>query len=177
MGLQYMHLDPATRRFMVEEVDLDVAGGTLYLSPWLSEGGRRDWSGLLREAVDRHNDDWLANQLRQRGRILETAIRRKPRGGTTTYRVPDTAPFTMSEGEFNRCYIRGLCRRAIEEHVGHLIVYRAKTVENPRPESEQRIGTHVDPQTILADIRSNPGVETAFGIPPGPNSGLCVRLP
>ena len=55
-------------------------------------------------------------------------------------------------------------------------VYRAKHVDNPRPESEAKIGVLVDAQKLLNDLRTNPGVEPALGIPPGPNSGLSVQL-
>jgi hypothetical protein len=55
-------------------------------------------------------------------------------------------------------------------------VYRAKHVDNPRPESEAKIGVLVDSQKLLNDLRTNPGVEPALGIPPGPNSGLSVQL-
>src|SRR6266851_5569734 len=34
-----------------------------------------------------------------------------------------------------------------------------------------------DPKALLTDLRSNPGVDTALGLPPGPNSGLSARLP
>ena len=82
----------------------------------------------------------------------------------------------MAEGEFNRFYVRGLCRRAIEDDIHGLIVYRAKAVAVPRPGSEEKIGTSVDPTAILADLRVAIGVEPALGMPPGPNSGLTVKL-
>lgn len=177
MGLSYVNLDDQTRKFMVEEIDIDVANETIYISPWLTDTGRQDWPTLLRSAAENGDDDSLAAELRHGGRIRETAERRKPTGGYTTYRVPVTASHTMAEGEFNRFYVRALCRRAIEDGIDHLIIYRAKDVRNPRPDSEQKIGTAVDPQAVLEDLRTTPGVEPALGLPPGPNSGLTARLP
>lgn len=177
MALNLHHLDAGTRPFMVEEIDRDVAAGTLYLSPWLSARGRADWPGLLRQAALDGNDVQCARQLRQQGRISEMAERRNPKGGTTMYRVPNIAADTIAEGEFNRMYIRGLCCRALAEGIPSLIVYRAKNVENPRPESQGRIGSAVDPQAVLDDIRANPGNETWLGIPSGPNSGISLRMP
>ena len=55
-------------------------------------------------------------------------------------------------------------------------VYRAKEVTNPRSESERKIGTIVDPKKLLDDLRANPGVDTALGLPSGPNSGLSVKI-
>ena len=83
----------------------------------------------------------------------------------------------MGEGEFNRYYCRGLCRRAIEEGVAQLQVYRAKAVAEPRPASQAKIGALVDPAAILDDLRRTQGVEPALGLPPGPNSGLTLRFP
>ncbi len=83
----------------------------------------------------------------------------------------------MAEGEFNRFYVRGLCRRAIEDGIQQLIIYRAKAVMTPRPGSEEKIGTSVDSAAILADLRTTIGVEPALGMPPGPNSGLTLKLP
>jgi hypothetical protein len=177
MPLNYQNLDARTRGLMVDEIDIDVASGNLYLSPWLTARGRADWPHLLRDAAERGTDATLALEIPRHGRLRDTAERKKPTGGMTTYRVPITAPDTMAEGEFNRFYVRALCRRAVDDGVPYLVVYRAKEVENPRPGSEEKIGAQVDPAAILADLRSTPGVEPALGLPPGPNSGLTVRLP
>jgi hypothetical protein len=82
----------------------------------------------------------------------------------------------LAEGEFNRFYIRGVCLRAIEEGMYEVIVYRAKTVEHARAESEQKIGQRVAAEDVLRDLRAHPGVDTALGLPPGPNSGLSVHF-
>jgi hypothetical protein len=126
MGLAYVNLIPAVRAFMLEEINMAVQDGTIYLSPWLSPQGLADWVALLTDAATHGNDDSLAAQLRQNGRINETAQRRKPKGGFTTYRVPYTASETMAEGEFNRFYVRGLCRYALANGIRQLEVYRAK---------------------------------------------------
>lgn len=177
MALRLLNLDETTRKHMLSELEDDVAKGVLYLSPRLSPRGRLDYAELLRQALNEAHDDWLANSLRGSGRLLLEEQRRKPKGGYTTARVPVTAPDTLAEGEFNRYYVRGLCLRAIESGVTELVVYRAKEVATPRRESEAKIGTRVDPRVLLEDIRTHPGVDTALRLPPGPNSGLSVRLP
>jgi hypothetical protein len=102
--------------------------------------------------------------------------RRKPSGGYTTAKVPVTAADTLAEGEFNRFYVRGLCRRTLQERDGQLVVHRAKAVAQPRPESEALIGTSPDAEKLLSDLRTNIGVEPALGVPKGPNSGLSVQI-
>lgn len=179
MGLTYRDLTADIRQAMLDEIDHDLAKGPLYTGSWHSPQGVADWPTLLRAAAQNHDDDWLAQQMRANNRLNRTAERRKPKGvGMITYNVPVTAAETIAESEFNRFYVRGLCRYAMANGIGHLIVYRAKAVAIPRPGSEQRIGAHVDPQAVLNDLRASAqGLEPALGVPPGPNSGLTVHLP
>ena len=177
MTLKLVNLDERTRSFMLEEIGSDASSGRLYISPRLNSRGRQEYPRLLREAAERHDDSWLADQLRRNGLMKTEEERRKPKGGHTIAQVPVTAPDTLAEGEFNRFYIRGLCLRAIQDGIPELVVYRAKQVSSPRRESEAIIGTRISPQSLLRDVRTHPGVDTALGLPPGPNSGLSVRLP
>jgi hypothetical protein len=95
----------------------------------------------------------------------------------TIVRVPYNAAEVLAESEFNRYYVRGLCRRATVNGIPRLEVYRAKYVVEARPESQAKIGLLVDPEVVLIDVRSSTGVETALGIPPGPGSGISIRIP
>lgn len=89
--------------------------------------------------------------------------------------MPDNACETLAEGEFNRYYIRGVCRRAIDEGIGEVEVYREKLVEDPRPESQRKIGQRIKADVLLEDLRKSVGKPPTLGIPQ-PNSGLTVRL-
>jgi len=166
-----------TRQFMLEEIEFDVRNGKLYLCSYFNPSGQVEYLPLAREAVRNYDDQWLADQLRQRRCMNATAMRRKPKGGFTEVRVPVTAPETFSEGEFNRFYARGLCRVAIEIGIPMLQVYRAKAVMVPRPDSQMKIGSMIPASVLLRDLRSHQGVDTALGLPNGPNSGLSVCLP
>jgi hypothetical protein len=177
MALSLSNLDHETRRYMLEEIDRDNHNRTLYLSPRLSGVGLRDYPTLLSKAAESHDDAWLASELRSQSRLNTSEQRRKPKGGFTTVAVPITAADTLAEGEFNRFYIRGLCRLALDREISRLVVYRAKSVANPRPESIAKEGTDIDPRALLEDLRTSPGVDTALGLPPGPNSGLSAKLP
>ncbi len=176
MALNLVNLDDKTRPLMVREIDHDIASGKLYLSPRLNSSGVNQYPVLLKEATERHDDSWLAQEIRVRRLMKAEELRRTPSGKTTTAKVPVTAPDTLAEGEFNRFYCRSVCLRAMSEGKTQVRVYRAKHVDNPRPESEAKIGVLVDAQKLLNDLRANPGVEPALGIPPGPNSGLSVQL-
>jgi len=174
MGLHLVDMDVRTRAHMTAELQRDVDEGRLYISPRLSAAGRRDYGALLETALRERDDTWLAAMLRIDGRLTVTETR-VVRGRPTEARVPVTAADTLAEGEVNRYYVRGLCLRAIDEG-GSLVAYRAKAVSSPRPESQALLGRAFDPRTLLDDLRSHTGVEPALGLPPGPNSGLSVRL-
>ncbi len=177
MGLRYEDLDDETRAFMVEEIEMDVASDTIYRSPYLSQRAQANWPDYIIEAAKSGSDDTLAMQLRQHGVLNLTTQRRTQNGRIIQAKIPSNAHTVLAESEFNRYYARGLSRKALANQLPRLEVYRAKAALNPRPESEAKIGLLVDPQTLLVDLRSSNGVEPALGIPPGPGSGITVRIP
>lgn len=175
MLLSLANLDDKTRQLMLEEIKADIAVSKLYLSTRLSPTGNADYPALLKQAASSHDDEWLAGQLRVGGRLNAT-LQRKTKNGYTTAKMPENAHETLAEGEFNRFYIRALCRRAIDSGTPELVIYRAKQVTSPRPESQAKIGKTINAQTLLNDLRASVGIDTALGLPAGPNSGLSVKL-
>ncbi len=170
-----MNLDQKTREYMIKEIELDCQNKVLYKSLRLNTTGEDNWEVMLKEAAKAQSDNWLAFELRKKG-CLRSQEARTIRGRETPCRVPVNAPETLSEGEFNRFYCRGLCARAIADGIPKVIVYRAKQVEEPRPESQAVIGKAFDPQALLNDLRTSQGVEPVLGIP-RPNSGISIKLP
>ena len=178
MPLYYENLDERTRQLMLDEMDYDIAHNQLHISPFLSGQGQRDYANLLREAIQSGYDETLAESLREHRRLIKTLPRRKPKGGFAISGTPENAAEVLAESEFNRYYIRALARRAIEDGIPELVIYRAKPVQKPRVESEARVETTISPADLLEDLRSHPGDEPpTLGVPAGPNSGLSVRLP
>ena len=178
MALFFENLDDRTRQLMLEEMEYDIANHQLHISPFLSGQGQRDYENILRDALQSGNDETLAESLREHRRILRTLPRRNPTGGYSIAATAENAAQVLAESEFNRYYIRALARRALEEGIPELVVYRAKPVTTPRPESEARIETSLSPQDLLEDLRAHTGDERpSLGVPSGPNSGLTVRLP
>ena len=100
---------------------------------------------------------------------------RTMKNGTIMVKVSNRAHETLADDEFNRFYIRGVCRKAIEESI-EVEAYRAKNVSKPRADSTSKIGTTYNPNKLLEDLRGNIGISTSLGLPSGPNSGLSIRL-
>jgi hypothetical protein len=176
VALELVDLDGETRQGMIAELEHDLAAGTLYTGKYLTDFGVERYPMLLREAIEGGNDESLIAALSQPGIFATMYQKRKPKGGFAPAKVPYTAPVTLAEGEFNRFYIRGLCRRALASGGQEIEIYRARSSTEPRRESEAMIGKRLDPTTLLTDLREHTGVDTALGLPPGPNSGLSGRL-
>jgi hypothetical protein len=177
MPLDYNHLDERTRALMLAEIERDIVAGVLYLSDNLSPLGCRSYPDLLRKAALSGNDDSLAADIRNCLNSHEKPRHLASGGFSKAPIMRNNAHEMLAEGEFNRFYMRGICLRAIEDGVDQLIVYRAKEVMNARSASVQKVGQSISTQALLNDLRTHTGVDTALGLPPGPNSGLCIRLP
>jgi len=169
-------LDERTRTLMLEEMEIDIERGRFELSPRLDAAGVCSYAFYLQEAARLGSDFTLAEKLRQPG-LLRRTEERRVRDGVALAKVPSNAADTLAEYDFNRFYIRALCRRALEDGVAHLEVFRAKRVDAPRASSQAKVGAPVDPRQLLYDLRTHIGAETRLGLPAGPNSGLSVRLP
>lgn len=177
MGLNYLNLDAATRSSMVDEIDHDINKGCLYISENLTPEGESEYPALLRSAASGGTDNSLADRIKPLLKSHEKPRKLKSGGFSAPPIMRINAHEMLAEGEFNRFYVRAVCLRAIQAGVETVEVYRAKSVQTARAESEAKIGKHVSAKSLLDDLRANPGVDTALGLPAGPNSGLSVRLP
>ena len=142
--------------------------GNHYESSRLVPGGQACWLSLLAMALTNYDDYWLAKEA-HRLSIFASVENRKTRNGFRTVKVPENAPQTLAEGEFNHYYLRGIASRAINANKT-LRIYRGKFVDNPRWESEAMIGSTIDPRMLLAQLRTSP--HDVFG----PGSGLTCEI-
>lgn len=174
MPFSFRDLDPSTRSLMVDEIDAAVRDGNLYYSKRFTDAGKEAWPTLLREAAQGYTEHWLAYQIEARRLMTGLEGSRTPSGGYTIKHVPYTAAETLAEGQFNRYYILGLCRRAATEDKAEVVVYRAKAVLQPRPESEALVGTRLKASDLIPQLRP---VQTSLNHALlKPNSGLSVHL-
>lgn len=174
MKFNFENLDNETRELMISEIKSDISTGQLYFSKRFNETGHKLYPQLLLEAVESGNEENLAITLKENNCFAATEAR-NGKNGVTYAKIPETANQTLAESEFNRFYIRGLALRATGSGQA-LTIYRARHSDKPRTESEIIIGKQVSAEKLLSDLRTNIGVDTALGLPPGPNSGLSVKL-
>ncbi|WET42396.1 hypothetical protein [Citrobacter enshiensis] len=121
------------------------------------------------EEASQNDDAWLEQEILNRGLLATHYPRRKPNSTEMIQaKVPHNAAQTLAGGEFNRLYARGLSARAKAEGIEFVEAYRARHSENPRAESQAIIGKKFRPEAILEDLRNNPGVDTALGVPHWP---------
>jgi hypothetical protein len=174
MALNYLSLDETTRKHMQAEFEFDVNSKNCFLSRRFNDFGNSYYIEVMPIHILEGSDDSLAVDLQDKN-CFKSHEERNTVNGVISAKVPANASQLFSEGEFNRFYIRALCIRAIEEGF-NIEVYRARSSTNPRPDSELLIGQSLDPEKLLIDLRENKGIDTSFGLPNGPNSGLSIKL-
>ncbi len=152
--LHFDDLDEKTRKYMLEAIDDADRIGNVYYSTRFNEAGRQEWLGLLKEAAREHDEKWLAEQVKSHGLFRELEGGRTPRGAYTVKHIPGPAAAdTLAEGQFNRFYMLGLARRARDEGVPELEVYRARDTASPRPQSQRLVGTRIPVEQVEDQLR------------------------
>lgn len=157
---QLRHLNDAltseVRRLMLAELDWSLERGKLYYSKHFSEAGQKEYPLLLEKALRSGNPDTLEESLNVPAYFQPGA--------------PRNAAQTFAWDEFNKYYMRSLCRLA-QVQKGDLLVARGRHSEKPKPESTRLIGSKRDPSRFLNGLREIPKVN-----PFGANSGLTLEL-
>jgi hypothetical protein len=128
---------------MLAELETDLAAGMLYLSPQLSEAGLRQYCHLLRAALLTGTDTSFAEALSTGDAVRPPSRWQHPREVTPGEALAD-ATVRLAEREFHRFYIRGLCRRALDQGVGTAftsLYLRLKKLRTAAPNPPSRSGT------------------------------------
>lgn len=178
MGLNYLQLNEAVRRFMLQEYEQ----GGHYISTRLNEAGRARWIGMLKDALQYHTDVWLERELLRRNCFIATEYVKSTLGKTVTRAVNrEQIAKALAEGEFNRFYIRALCLAAKSRNITHLIVTSGRVIPNAPIEARQPVGKAIAVDTLLETLRNHgcKHIDAALGAPDGLASPACLsaRLP
>ncbi len=171
----FENLDSTTRSFMLEAIEEAELSNNIYYSTRFNNAGKEQWLNLLKQAAREHNEHWLAFQLEANQLIKDFEGSRTPLGDYTIKHVPHNAAETMAEGQFNRFYMLGLCKRAKSEGISQLVIYRAKERFDPRPTSQALIGKLISVDDVEAQLlETNASFKSQLV---KPNSGISVKLP
>lgn len=170
-----MAIDETVRRIMDEEYQRDKSKDHLYFSPRLTDVGMQEYPNVLHNAIINGNNESFAQDLRAKNLMKSKEKRVNPLGGVFEYRVPISAPENLAEGEFQRYYLRAICRKAIDEGYHKIRIITDKAMETIPDEEKAKIGKIVDIQDLLDDLRQNPYINSRFGIP-SPESGLGIEI-
>ncbi len=161
------------RSLMIAEIEADIAGHKLYVSPYLSLIGRTAWPGILLEAAKAGDDETCANGLRA-GSNLRPYTEYAHQGTVRMRKVPHNAAETFACGEFNVFYMRATCRLAIYRQI-EIEAYRGRYSATARRESTMLEGRVLNPHVILEALRNRVDGRTNIGLGE-PNSGMTIRL-
>lgn len=176
MSLDLANLDACTRHFMLVELEADLANGTLYRSPQLSEAGQLHYLRLLRAALASGTEASFAEALHRRQAVLPPGRWQHAREVGPAEALA-AATERLAEREFHRYYIRGLCRRALDQGVHALEIYRAKPAETGRAPADAMIGIRITVTALLEDLSGAFRSWPPHGLPQCRDPGLSVRLP
>lgn len=153
---------------MLGEFNADAGTDNVYLSTVVHEANTAGYLGAQREAFESGNPDTLAAAFESSG------VLRPTQDNGNTVNIPQAAK-RLAGGQFMAYYIRAVAYRAVQDERS-LEIYRARESANPRPESEAKIGTRLDPSELLADLRDKSRTPWTFAVLPEVSSGLSVRL-
>jgi len=174
MVFNFINLDGEIRQIMVEEIKKAEATKNIYYSKRFNPKGNERWPSLLIEAAEKHDEHWLAYKIEEENLMIGFEMARIPSGGYTTKHGPDTASETLADGQFNRFYMISICKKALNNGMKSVNIYRAKESKQPRPESEALIGKPAAADVLieqLSDVNTSLRNDLLK-----PNSGLSVKL-
>jgi hypothetical protein len=150
-------LAASVRHFMIEELFWSCRHNRIYASKYLTHAGLEGYPQLLEQALLSGSPDSLCDSLGGPG-IWQAA-------------APRHSIDTFAWDEFNKYYMRALCRGAREHPQYEILVVRGRHSGSHRSSSDGRIHQTRDPEALLQELRIRPAIN-----PFGANSGLTLTL-
>lgn len=164
------------RKLMLDELQHDAEHNSLYINPLLKPESAATYLPLLLTALETGTPESFGAAL-SAADLLQAQQTYTRQGSEVTAKLPATYALTLAAGEFNRYYMRAVCRAAIQQAAPAVEIYRAKAVATPRQAADERIGRRIAPDVLLADLRqTNFEQPNQYGLG-APNSGLSLRIP
>jgi len=162
--MDFRELDGATRKYMMEAFEEDMAAGKLG-SKNMNYRGLSLFPSMLRAAIQGGNEETLERDLQDPSLWKERS--------SAGRRVPVNASRTLAVTEFGIMYTRGLCLRLKAEGETKCRIYRAGRGVRMCYECTAWEGNLVDIDELLANHRGygGPGPRVPFG--PNCHHSVC----
>ena len=178
MAMNFEELDETTRRYMLQELEAELATGNPYFGKNLSVAGRTAFPELMRAAINRGNEETLGAALNRP--VLWNAKEKYERNGVLRERRINVrqASERLSLTEFNTWYVRGLAKRLMDEGEEHCQAYRAAPPKWEPAECAEHEDQVFSVQEIFEGHRARywPVVNvSAVSIPFGPSCHHTIR--
>jgi len=168
MPLKFPSLDKVTRSFMIEEFEIRQQELPTLLSSFLSDEGRQKYPTLVKEAFETFDAEWLLKELQPF--LLSPDDTSKSSLASFYKRIQ-----MFVESEFNRYYISGICRIALNEHITEVVVCSIKPLKKNDQISREKRGTKIVVDTLLNELRMDRPVEASLQVPLGIAASLRAR--
>lgn len=165
----FKNLDEEVRALMIEEIQLDIAEDKLYISLRLNTFGANNYPEYLLQAAKEGDEETFETLL-----DINSCFNSHDMSKGKPSKMPKNASKLLCQSEFNRFYIRAVCRKSILENKSHVEIYRARESSWSRPDSDAKIGTSLSANELLDDLRRSIGAPPK--VLPEVNSGLSVAL-
>ncbi len=171
MGFNFVDLDNITRKYMLDELEVDIKNDAVFISCWLKEDSATKYIEILKSAITSYDESWLASEILKHN-LLKESVDLNNKDIT----IPINANTILAEEEFNKYYMRGVCLRAVKDGTKSVIVYRGQRVTIPSPESQQKLGQELEAETLLDSLRNASDIYSALNVPRRPSPKLTVKL-
>ena len=151
MALIKKELDKIRRDFMAKEIEMDIMENRFKSLECLNHSGNIELPELLMSAVVDGDEMSLARELKDRQcmRVYNAVSE----GGTVMLsRVSDRSYQEFSESTFNKFYLRGVCREAVDSGYDEVVI-KDDSVEHVYSTSQ-----------LLDDLRADVAFEDILGV-------------
>lgn len=172
MSMNFTELTVETRKYMLDELEIELKSPSPYVSQALSSQGLAAFPNLLRKAIASGTEVTLFQEL-MNPLFWKTHDRR---GSEINMRQ---AAERLALSEFNTWYVRGLSKKLLDEGETECEVYRA---DQPKHQAAS-CSSHEEKRYSLQEIRDGhrahywpkPGNRGVLSIPPNPSCHHTIR--
>jgi hypothetical protein len=172
MSLHLKQLDRRTRALMLEEIDEAETVGSLHMSELLSVHGKINYATLFKHAVKNGNDETFAQALVARESFKGHEIRVVEDKTLWIEINPHVAASNLAEAEFNRYYVRAICKRALQDGISTVTLYDANEKNGSSAEFETLMNKAIDAAALLRDLKGGAALHSNLK----PNQSLSVKI-